>query len=84
MDPGTCLAPDVINPGGLPSNYTSDVTNTSIEVWWTKPDLQECCYNVVFSYPLLMYSYKFMDEILPSEVCMYISECIDILYLWRM
>lgn len=69
MNPGTCLAPDIINRGFLPSIISANITNTSIEVWWNRPDLQECCYDVVFSYPLVTYRYKLWSgEVLQSEV----------------
>ena len=74
MDRFTCLAPDITEISNNPHITSFNITNTSIEVWWTKPDLQECCYDVVFSYPPVMYRYQLMrDEILPSEV--YIHAC---------
>ena len=75
MDLSTCLAPDIINTDSNPTTTSLDVTNTSVEVWWTKPDLHECCYDVVFSYPPLMYRYQLMrGEALPSEV--HVGECV--------
>ena len=77
MDPFTCLAPDITERSNNPTITSYDVTNTSVEVWWTKPDIQECCYDVVFSYPPLMYRYQYMrDDILLSEVHVYVGECV--------
>ena len=74
MDLFTCLAPDITERNNIPTITSYDVTSTSVEVWWTKPDLQECCYDVVFSYPPVMYRYQLIHgEILQSEV--YVHAC---------
>ena len=36
----------------------NNTTNTSIELWWSFPPLAECCADVVFSYPLVEYTYS--------------------------
>ena len=74
MDRFTCLAPDITERDNIPPITSLNITNTSIEVWWTKPDLQECCYDVVFSHPPVMYRYQLIrGEILQSEV--YVHAC---------
>ena len=74
MDPFTCLAPDITEISNNPRITSFNIKITSIEVWWTKPDLQECCYDVVFSYPPVMYRHQLVrGDILPSEV--YIHAC---------
>ena len=51
----TCLAPA---PRSLPGTTMNNTTNTSIELWWSFPPLPECCADVVFSYPLVEYTYS--------------------------
>ena len=51
----TCLAPDTES---LPGTWMYNATNTSIELWWSFPRLAECCADVVFSYPLVNFTYR--------------------------
>lgn len=65
----TCLAPSIIDGNENPVITRIVPTNTSVEIWWIEPDVQECCYDVVFSYPPVMYTYRFNSGgLLQSEV----------------
>ena len=74
----TCLAPDATSK--LTLNHSEIVTNTTIEVWWPEPSLKDCCYNVVFSYPSLMYRYKVGSEVGQSQVIFLNILCMFLLH----
>lgn len=73
----TCLAPGIIDGNDNPDITRIVITNTSVEIWWIEPDVPECCYDIVFSYPPVMYTYRFNGgKLLQSEVC----RCMNVSY----